>query len=335
MHADFESTLDILDDPNIDAIFIPLPNSLHYEWTLRSIRAGKHVLLEKPATSNAIEASRLFNMPELQKPGAPVLLEAFHGRFHPAMQLFRSFITPADVVHADTTGMVPWVLADKNGIEFNYNLAGGCMAHLGSYNFAVLRTVFGSEPEECLSCETTTFNDGDRCDRDFKASFRFPNGGIGEAKNTLWGPIVWKPSEAKVTHRETLVPDEKLPSGQEKVKTRIVTLHGFMNAFIWHRIDVEDRFVIRRTSDKQPIRTWVESNSHKAYTYKESGGERAHLESEPWWMSYRFQLAEFVKRVKGQKTHYWIEGEDSINQMKMIDLAYEKSGLGLRPTSTF
>ncbi|KAK7738313.1 hypothetical protein SLS53_006121 [Cytospora paraplurivora] len=106
--------------------------ALHYEWAVRSIRAGKHVLLEKPATSNAIEASKLFNMPELQQPGAPVLLEAFHGRFHPAIQLFRSFITPADVVHADTTGMVPWVLADKNGIEFNYDLAGGCMAHLGS-----------------------------------------------------------------------------------------------------------------------------------------------------------------------------------------------------------
>lgn len=98
---------------------------------------------------------------------------------------------------------------------------------------------------------------------------------------------------------------------------------------------MEDLYVIRRTSDKQPVNRWVESNSHKGYTYKEIGGEHAHLESEPWWMSYRFQLAEFVKRVKGQKTHYWIEGEDSVNQMRMIDLAYEKSGLGLRPTITF
>jgi predicted dehydrogenase len=332
-----EVNLDILDDPNIDVIFIPLPNSLHYEWAVRSIRSGKHVLLEKPATANAVEASKLFNMPELQQPGAPVILEAFHGRFHPAIQLFKSFITPTDVVHASATGMVPWVLADKDGIEFNYDMAGGCIMHLGAYNFALLRTIFTTEPDECLSCETTTFQGAryERCDKDFKASFRFPNGGIGEASSTLWGSIIWKPSEAKVTHREIFVPDVNLPDTQEKLKTRVVTMHGFMNAFLWHRVDVEDRFVIRQKADKQPVKQWVQSSSHKGYTYKESGGDSSQLESRPWWMSYRFQLEQFVKRIKGEEAQYWITGEDSIGQMRMIDLAYEKSGLGLRPTSTF
>lgn len=51
---------EILDDPNIDAIFTPLPNSLHFEWAVRSIRAGKHVLLEKPSVSNSTEANILF-----------------------------------------------------------------------------------------------------------------------------------------------------------------------------------------------------------------------------------------------------------------------------------
>lgn len=52
-------------------------------------------------------------------------------------------------------------------------------------------------------------------------------------------------------------------------------------------------------------------------------------------MSYRYQLEEFVNRVKGRPTHYWVEGQDSWDQTKMIDMAYEKSGLGLRPTSEF
>jgi predicted dehydrogenase len=89
IHSLYIIPLDILDDPNIDCIFIPLPNGLHYEWAVRAIRAGKHVLLEKPSVSNAIEAETLFSLPELSKPNAPVLLEAFHNRFFPAWAYLR------------------------------------------------------------------------------------------------------------------------------------------------------------------------------------------------------------------------------------------------------
>ncbi|KAI0469847.1 putative oxidoreductase [Xylariaceae sp. FL0804] len=328
---------EMLDDPNIDAIFIPLPNNLHYEWSARAIRAGKHVLLEKPSSSNATEANMLFNMPELSQPNAPVLLEAFHNRFHPAVQTFLSFINPADVVHVHTDSMIPFLLTDKNGIEFNYSLSGGSMMMMGTYNFALLRMIFADEPAECVSCEPRVFGDGvhDRCDYDFKATFRFPNGGLAEATNTLRGPILWKPSEARVTMREVSVPDKELPATQEKMRTRKVTLHGFIHAFIWHRIDVQDTFVIRQKADRQPVKKWVEKKSHKAYSYKEVGGKVAGVPGEDWWMSYRYQLEDFVNAIKGRKTHFWVDGPDSINQMKMLDMAYEKSGLGLRPTSSF
>ncbi|PYI02776.1 putative oxidoreductase [Aspergillus sclerotiicarbonarius CBS 121057] len=328
---------EILDDPNIDVIFIPLPNGLHFEWAVRAIRAGKHVLLEKPSTSNATEAGILFNLPELSRPNAPILLEAFHNRFHPAVRLFQSFINPADVVHVHTDSMVPWLLTAKDNIEFNYSLSGGSMMNLGTYNFGILRMIFNDEPVECLSCETSVLGDGvhDKCDYDFKAQFRFPNGGIGEATTTLRGPILWKPSEARVTTREVVVPDKTLPPTEEKVLTRQVTLHGFMHAFIWHRIDIKDSYVIRNKENRRPVKKWTESKSHKAYTYKEAGGAFATLPGEDWWMSYRWQLEEFVNRVKGRPTQYWVSAEDSVKQMKMIDMAYEKSGLGLRPTSSF
>jgi predicted dehydrogenase len=337
MNANYVYTEEILDDPNIDAIFIPLPNSLHFEWAVRAIRAGKHVLLEKPSVSNATEANILFNLPELPQPNAPVLLEAFHSLFHPVVHLFRSFFNPADVVHVHTDSMVPWLLTAKDNIEFNYSLSGGSMMQLGTYNFAMLRIIFNDEPEECLTCDTSIFGDGvhDKCDYDFKARFRFPNGGIGEAMTSLRGPILWKPSEARVTTREVLVFDNALPATQEKVLTRQVTLHGFIHACAWHRIDVEDSYVIRNKGDRLPVKKWVESKSHKAYTYKEASGEFANLPGEDWWMSYRYQLEEFVNRVKGRQTQFWVNGVDSVNQMKMIDMAYEKSGLGLRPTSSF
>lgn len=310
---------------------------MHYEWAVRSIRAGKHVLVEKPSVDNETEANILFNLPELSEPKSPVLLEAFHNRFHPAVHKFLSFITPADVVHVYTDCMVPAWFTNKDDIEFNYSLGGGSMMALGTYNFGVLRMIFADEPEECLSCDTSVFADGihDQCDYDFKAQFRFPNGGIADAKNTLRGPLLWKPSEARVTHKEVVVPDEALPETQEKVRTRQVTLHGYMHAILWHRIDVKDSYVIRKKEDRQPVKKWVESSSHKAYTYKDAGGQFEDLPGEDWWMSYRHQLEQFVNRVKGRKTAYWVDGEDSIGQMRMVDMAYEQSGLGLRPTSSF
>jgi predicted dehydrogenase len=326
-----DSYQEILDDPNIDAVFIPLPNSLHFEWAVRSIRAGKHVLVEKPCVNTHQEAEFLFNLPELSGPDAPVLLEAAHNRFHPSMHKFMSFVSPADVVHVHTDSMVPGLMVGKDGIHFNYAMGGGSIMMLGCYNFAILRMIFGAEPEECLSCDPHTFGDGvhDKCDTDVTAKFRFPNGGIGEAFTTLQGSILWKPSEARVTHREVAVPSDgtPLPVGQTKYRTRVVTLHGFVHAVAWHRIDVQDTFVIRN-EDRSVVKQWVEKTSHKAYTYDAEGAE-------PWKMSYHHQLEAFVNRIKGQETRYWIEGQDSIDGMRMVDMAYEKSGLGLRPSSEF
>jgi hypothetical protein len=97
----------ILDDPNIDAVFIPLANSFHYEWAVKSIRAGKHVLLEKPSCSNSVEADILFNLPELSRPNAPVLLEAFHSRFYPSWQYFKSLVNSDDVEHVESVSAIP------------------------------------------------------------------------------------------------------------------------------------------------------------------------------------------------------------------------------------
>ncbi|RYP23457.1 hypothetical protein DL767_008814 [Monosporascus sp. MG133] len=328
---------EILGDPNIDAVLVPLPNGLHFEWAIRALRAGKHVLLEKPSVSNSEEAEILFNLPELSQPNAPVLLEACHNRFHPSWVLFRSLIDPADVVHVDTDSMIPWWATSKNGIHFNYKIAGGCIMSMGCYSFAVMRQAFGAEPLECLECTTNHYTDGihDKCDWDFKAKFRFPNGGIGEATSTMRGPTVWKPSHVHVMTKQVRIPDKTLPGSQEKLRIREVTLHGYIQAIAWHRIDVRDSFEIRSKEDGSTIKKWRESKSHKAYSFKEAGDEFAGLPGEDWWTSYRYQLEEFVSRIKGRKTNSWISHEDSINNMKMVDMAYEKSGLGPRPSSTY
>ncbi|KAA8642032.1 Gfo/Idh/MocA family protein [Aspergillus tanneri] len=99
---------DLLSDPLIDAIYIALPNSLHFKWALHAIRAGKHVLLEKLSCLNSEEAYALFNHPLIKALGALIILEVFHYRFHPAWQVFLSYI------HGDpTVGLVKHALAQQ------------------------------------------------------------------------------------------------------------------------------------------------------------------------------------------------------------------------------
>ncbi|KAL4748224.1 hypothetical protein BDW72DRAFT_205810 [Aspergillus terricola var. indicus] len=259
----------ILNDPNIDCVSIPLPNGLHFEWAVRAIRAGKHVLVEKPSVSNSTEAEILFNLPELSQPNGPVILEAFHSRFFPAWSYFRSLIDPVNVEHVNA-----------DDIHFNYNLSGGSMMAMGTYNMAALRMAFDAEPEECLSCEVHAYTDGvhDKCDYDFHATFRFP--------------------------MEVIVTDETLPQSQVKFQQRQLTLHGFVHGVFWHRIDIKDVYQIRDRDKGEVIRRWEKTNYHKAYTFKEAGGEFADLPGEPFWMSYRHQLEQFVNRVKGRETQH-------------------------------
>jgi predicted dehydrogenase len=76
----------LLADPEVDFVYISLPNGLHFDWASKALEAGKHVLLEKPFTSNAVEARKLAAK---AKESGKTLMEAFHWQFHPAAHYFR------------------------------------------------------------------------------------------------------------------------------------------------------------------------------------------------------------------------------------------------------
>eukprot|EP01117_Protostelium_nocturnum_P011101 TRINITY_DN402_c0_g1_i2.p1 TRINITY_DN402_c0_g1~~TRINITY_DN402_c0_g1_i2.p1 ORF type:complete len:200 (-),score=60.96 TRINITY_DN402_c0_g1_i2:604-1203(-) len=90
-HPDYQS---LLQDPNIDAIYNPLPNGLHFEWTKRALEAGKHVLLEKPSCSNADQTRELV---KLAKEKNLVLLEACHYKHHPALQRLTEVLRSGEI----------------------------------------------------------------------------------------------------------------------------------------------------------------------------------------------------------------------------------------------
>lgn len=135
---------DLVADPNIDALYIPLPNSLHAEWTIRGLRAGKHVLCEKPFASNAQEATA---MVRVAAETGLVLAEAFHYRYHPLAQRARELVRSGaigTVRHVDVQFCTPSIR--PNTVRFDYGLGGGVTMDMGCYAVDMIRFLTGEEP---------------------------------------------------------------------------------------------------------------------------------------------------------------------------------------------
>jgi predicted dehydrogenase len=137
----------LLEDPEIEAIYIPLPNSLHAEWSIKALEAGKHVLCEKPL---AVTAHQARTMVEAARANDRLLMEAFMYRFHPQT------IWALEQVHAGRIGTVKLVRASfafnvmlpprPNNIRLQATLAGGSLMDVGCYPINFCRAVFGHPP---------------------------------------------------------------------------------------------------------------------------------------------------------------------------------------------
>ncbi len=163
----------LIDDPAIDAIYNPLPNSLHAQWTLRAIEAGKHVLCEKPFTANATEAA---DVAAAAAASGLVVMEAFHYRYHPLARRMQEVVAgeigPLRYLEASLCFPLPRF----SDIRYSYDLAGGATMDAGCYAINWLRMLGPGEPE-VLSARARLH--GPDVDRAMAASFRFPGGVLG------------------------------------------------------------------------------------------------------------------------------------------------------------
>ena len=142
-------TLDTYDDvlraPDVDAVYVSLPNSLHHDWTIRALRAGKHVLCEKPFAANAAQAQEMFD--EARRVGR-LAVEAFMYRSHPQT---RAALTATregkigDVRLIRTSFCFRTSKVDGN-IRFDPRLAGGGIMDVGCYCVSFARAVAAAEP---------------------------------------------------------------------------------------------------------------------------------------------------------------------------------------------
>ena len=117
------SYVDVLADPDLDAIYIALPNVLHHEWTMRALAAGKHVLCEKPYTRNPAEIDEAFD--EAQRRGL-VLMEAYMWRHNPQTKLFVELlprIGELRAIHATFSFVLDW----EPDVRLDKPLGGGAL----------------------------------------------------------------------------------------------------------------------------------------------------------------------------------------------------------------
>ena len=133
----------LLDDPHVDAVYIPLVNSLHKEWTLRALAAGKHVLCEKPLGMNAAEAAEMVAAAE---DSGLRLMEAFMYRFQPRIREFVAGLR--DPLHVQAS--FGFMLDDKANYRLNSELGGGALLDVGCYTVNVARWILG-EPKDVLA----------------------------------------------------------------------------------------------------------------------------------------------------------------------------------------
>ncbi|MDX2168499.1 MAG: Gfo/Idh/MocA family oxidoreductase [Deltaproteobacteria bacterium] len=177
----------LLADPDLDAIYNPLPNGLHAEWTIRALEAGKHVLCEKPLASNAAEAQQ---MADAAARTGRRLIEAFHWRYHPLATRMRAVIDSGalgPVRHVEATMCIP--LPIPGDIRYRYDLAGGATMDVGCYTISVVRFLAGAEPE-VLRAEARLSSPN--VDRWMTADLRFPDGVSGRITCSLFSATLLK-----------------------------------------------------------------------------------------------------------------------------------------------
>jgi predicted dehydrogenase len=184
VHATYE---DVIADPDVDAIYNPLPNSLHAEWTLKAIAAGKHVLCEKPFTSNAAEAETVAAAAD---GSGLVVIEAFHYRYHPLAQRMHDVVAGGELgtlQHIETWMCIPLPLF--RDIRYQYDLAGGAMMDVGSYTVHQLRLLGGDEPE--VTAARARLH-SPKVDRWMQADVRWAEGHTGRMTCALWSSTLLK-----------------------------------------------------------------------------------------------------------------------------------------------
>lgn len=169
-HGSYEA---LLDDPDVEAVYVSLPNSLHAEWTIRAAQKGKHVLGEKPLAVSVDQCDQV--MAAAESCGV-VIAEAVMYLYHPLLQQLQGLVKKGAVGQVTLVrGAFSFFLDRLNDVRWRPELGGGSLWDVGSYPVSFIRWVAG-EPEEVFGWQTLTSSG---VDATFAGLLRYDNGVLG------------------------------------------------------------------------------------------------------------------------------------------------------------
>jgi D-xylose 1-dehydrogenase (NADP+, D-xylono-1,5-lactone-forming) len=166
----YEKYDQLLEDPEIQAVYIPLPNSLHKEWAIKAMQKGKHVLCEKPIALNADECQQMI---QVAKENQVVLMEAFMYRYTDRVKKINEILANGEIGAVQyINSTFRFLLNRPNTIKHRPELGGGSLYDVGCYPVNFVGMITGQIPESVVS-ESVMENGVDMI---FSAVLKYPNG---------------------------------------------------------------------------------------------------------------------------------------------------------------
>lgn len=173
----------LLNDPEINAVYIPLPNHLHLEWTLKAAAAGKHVLCEKPA---ALSEAQVRQMVEVCSKQNVLFMEAFAFRCHPKWQNIRAMLDAGEIgTIRNVSARYSFQVLKEDDIRLEAEYGGGALYDIGCYCVQGVRLIMGTEPESVTAIPQMTPNGA--VDQAMAVAMKFPGGRLATIDCTFAG----------------------------------------------------------------------------------------------------------------------------------------------------
>ena len=326
----YGSYQELVDDSEIDVIYTALPNGLHKAWAIKAMRAGKHVLVEKPIASNAQDVKE---MEECATATGKVVLEAMHWRFHPAAHLLKKIVKSGEhgKVHTvESSFYLPQGTLAADDIRFQYELAGGslmdfCYLISASCYYADLGDDLSVDVDEVTMRKHAT---DPKIDEAFNSTFTLRSASSQqEVKCTVTGDSAEPKLFGMIPKYWNMAPDCAV--GLERAD---IHFSAFVGPYLNHAIVI-------KMKDESGNFTG-EKKTSSSYQGGDEWGDRG----EAWWTTYRYGLEAFVDAVwqadadadagagSGLKSTPpgWVSLSESARVMSVIESIYDKAGLPRR-----